>query len=791
MVSLDIAIPTPLAQTFTYASDRDLAPGTRVLVPFGKRRVVGVVLGNDPPGPEKGKGGFEIKPIEKVIDESPIYSPVVLELARWISSYYFHPIGEVLRTMLPASAEKIVDETFVLTSAGEAARKEPKSPAETFIATLFKRKAELTAATLKTKLKKLAAAGTPVTLKELVKAGLVTKTRGTHMKARVEASAKASESASAAVQAHADIAEAPPAPAPQLTERQAGVCAAIEADGLAFTAAGAAPARPFLLHGVTGAGKTEVYLHAIAAAARLMGDDAQTLVLVPEISLTPQMTRVFERRFPGKVAVVHSAMSDAERWAALTGLRKGEVTILIGPRSAVFAPFAKLVLVLVDEEHDASYKQATGLTYNGRDLAVLRAKLEKATVVLGSATPSMESFQNAKTARYQLLELPERATGRPLPTISVIEMEKSAQKGQIVTARRAPKMASQVDSGAGGAEIPIDERVVRALRENLAQGRQAIVLVNRRGYAFYLFSLEKKQAVQCPSCSISLTMHARGELLQGILRCHYCDYATTVEKLVAERPDETFLAIGYGSQKAEDVVRAQVAGARVVRLDSDTVTQKDYLPKTLAKFRNGEIDILVGTQILAKGHDFPKVTLIAILEVDQLLELPDFRAGERTFQLIVQAAGRAGRAQLAGEVLIQTTRLSHPVVAAAIKQDYAAFAAAELKFRAAHQYPPFARMIAIELNSEDRKRLDELERRIEGFIEQLAGIKPDLLAKVRILGPAIPPIETIRRRHRRSVIFSSPNIEALRQMTAYFLAAFGKLPGDVRLKIDVDPQSLI
>ena len=817
MINLDIAVPTPLPQTFTYAAERDLAPGTRVLVSFGKRRVVGVVMGQTSvaPGIKAGvvvghdPAKITIKPIEKVIDDTPMYSPVVLELARWISSYYFHPIGEVLRTMLPASAEKVVAETYVLTPEGETARQAPATRAAALVAALFKRKPELSALTLKSKLKKLAATAEevepslgavakPLTLKDLVKAGLITRTRGTSMKARVEASAKADQAAHAAVVAQAVEGAAgdmsAPIAAPVLTPKQQAVYQTIVDEGLAAAAAGEAPAKPFLLHGVTGAGKTEIYLHVIAEANRRLGDAAQALVLVPEISLTPQMTRVFERRFPGRVAVVHSAMSDAERWAALTRIRRGEATILIGPRSAVFAPFTKLALLIVDEEHDGSYKQATGLAYNGRDLAVLRGKLERATIILGSATPSMESFHNAQTGRYRLLDLPERVSGRALPTIAVIEMEKSAQRGMIVSARRAAAKAK--DPGHSGdaaedSEIPIDDRVVHALRANLANGHQAIVLVNRRGYAFYLFSLEKKKAVQCPSCSISLTMHARGALERGVLRCHYCDYATTVERLIAERTEETFLAIGYGSQKAEDVIRAQVPGARVVRLDSDTVVQKDYLPKTLAKFRAGEIDILVGTQILAKGHDFPKVTLIAILEVDQLLDLPDFRAGERTFQLIVQAAGRAGRAELPGEVLIQTTRLAHPVVAAAIRQDYAAFAKAELQFREAHLYPPFARMIALEVTSEDRRKLDDLMRRIEAWIEQLASLKPDLLAKVRVLGPAVPPIETIRRRHRRNVIFSSAAVEPLRQLTGHFLTVFAKLSGDFRLKVDVDPQSLI
>ncbi len=771
MFDLDVAVPTPLPQTFTYAADSAIAAGTRVLVPFGNRRLVGVVLG---PGRRdhilKIDPTVELKRIEAVIDDLPVYSPVVLEIARWIAGYYLHPIGEVLRTMLPASATKVVEETYVLTPIGLEARQDGTGADGTVLAHLFRKKTELTVATLKSKLKKLDAGPESVfgkvTLRGLVKAGLLTKTRGTSMRARGSDDDAPAEfpPLSAAASLEQEPKQEPEVP-PDLTPRQQDALTALVEEGLK---APAAP-KPFLLLGVTGAGKTEVYLRLIAACLAHDGADSQALVMVPEISLTPQMTRVFERRFPGQVAVVHSAMSDPERWAAMQRIRHGEARILIGPRSSVFGPFRKLRLLLVDEEHDGSYKQSTGLSYSGRDVAVVRAKLERATIVLGSATPSMESYNNALTGRYRLLELPERVSGRPLPSVSIIEnLERAKGRGK-------------------ADEIPIDPRIVEALKGNLALGRQAIVLVNRRGYAYYLFSLEKKKAVQCPQCSISLTLHARST----VLRCHYCDYSTTSDKLLRERPDETFLAVGYGSQKAEDCVRDKVPGARVVRLDSDSVTKKDFLPKTLAKFRRGEIDILVGTQILAKGHDFPKVTLIAILEVDQLLDLPDFRAGERTFQLIVQAAGRAGRAELPGEVMIQTMRAGHPVVGTAILQDYKAFAQAELKFRSLHQYPPFARMIAIESNSEDRDRINQLARQIEAWVEQMATMRPELLAKVRVLGPAIPPIETIRRRHRRSLIFSSALVEPLRQLTQQFLSTFSKLPNDVRLKIDVDPQSLI
>lgn len=779
MIELEVAVPTPLPRTFTYLAASPIAAGTRVLVPFGRRRLVGVAMG--PPDPAVTRdSGIELKRVEAVIDDSPVYSPQVLEIAKWISSYYMHPLGEVLRTMLPAGAAKVVKESLAMTDAGRLARKEASQAEGRLLKAIFgKKKDEILWATALAKHEKLVAAGdsdaVTVELKTLIKAGLMIRVRGSSMRARVSAdearvlAPMAQDGASATV-------------VPELTERQSTVFETLRA---AVVDPGP-HSRVFLLHGVTGSGKTEIYLRLIADV--LARDDAaQALVLVPEISLTPQMTRVFERRFPGVVAVVHSAMSDPDRWAQLYRVRSGEAKILIGPRSAVFGPFQSLKLILVDEEHDGSYKQSTGLTYNGRDVAVLRGKLEGATVVLGSATPSMESYHNALSGRYTLLEMPERVTGRALPAIEIVHAARANQKGTAMTPRSRGPHSRDVLVADEAAEIPIDPRVLEELRANTAAGRQAIVLVNRRGYAYYLFSLDEKKAVQCPNCSISLTLHARST----ILRCHYCDYHIHVDKILKERPDDTLVAVGYGSQKAEDCLTQRLPGARIVRLDSDTVSDRDLLPRTLGQFRAGEIDILVGTQILAKGHDFPNVTLIVILEVDQLLGLPDFRAGERTFQLIVQAAGRAGRAEHAGRVLIQTMRSTHPVVMAAIEQDYGAFAKRELSFRKQHAYPPFARMIAVEINGPDKPKLNELCLRIEGWVEQMAMLKPELLAKVRILGPAAPPIETIRGRHRRTVIFSSEETQSLRVLAQYFTTAFAKLPHDVRLKIDVDPQSLI
>jgi primosomal protein N' (replication factor Y) len=786
MAELEVAVPTPLARTFTYVTDQPVAAGTRVLVPFGRQRVVGVALG---PGALPVDPKVALKRVEAVIDESPVYSKTMLEIARWISSYYMHPLGEVLRTMLPAGTSKVALETYELTEAGAARKAAAADPLGKLLASLFvKKKTSLSGPVLKAKLKRLAEGGEALDLKALVKQGLVRLVREKDVRARladVPVVADDAEKARAKATGAAPEPEAPRA----LTARQDAAVRAVVEGGLDAEK----PGGVFLLHGVTGSGKTEVYLHLIAATLARTGGAGQTLILVPEISLTPQMTRVFERRFPGQVAVVHSAMTDTDRWRELTRIRRGEAIVLIGPRSAVFGPFSSLRLLIVDEEHDASYKQTTGLTYSGRDVAVLRGKLEGAPVVLGSATPSMESWNNARTGRYKLLELPERVTGRPLPEVEVVEAEKSRRRGTRLTeaafGKDVPPAPPVVESLVLDPrdDMPVDARVVTALRENLAAGHQAIVLVNRRGYAYYLFSLEERQAVQCPQCSISMTLHRRGTEL----RCHYCDFRTAVAKALAGKDPSAYAAVGYGSQQAEDFLASLLPGARLARLDGDTASDRDVLQSTLAKFRDGELDLLVGTQILAKGHDFPNVTLIVLLEVDQLLGLPDFRAGERTFQLIVQAAGRAGRAGLPGRVIIQTMRSGHPVVEAAIRQDYATFSARELKFRERHAYPPFARLVAFEINGTDPRKVEAFARRVDTWFDQLATASPRLVERVRVLGPATPPIEVIRGRHRRSLILSSAEQEPLRALAAQFLKAFEQLPGDLRLKVDVDPQSLI
>lgn len=765
MYYLEIAVPVALNQTFTYTSQELIPSGFRVKIPFGERnrKLIGVVVkGSD----LRPSGDVPLKAIEERVDEEAVYSPDLMKLALWMSDYYLYPLGEVLRTMLPVSQVKRKISKYSMTEKALEARSDPHHSLGPLFLYLWKRKGSASAKLLQQKLKAWEELhGEKQSLKKLVKDGWLTHEQEQQTRLRKTWSVE-----------DADLLPLPKgeSDAPVLTGLQAGVLNSLIEEGLRGSGKGT-----WLLHGVTGAGKTEVYLHLIQNVLK-DDPDAQILVMVPEIALTPQMTRIFSGRFPGLVSVVHSAMPVQDRWLELQRMRNGQRRILIGPRSAVFAAFKKLMLTIVDEEHDSSYKQATGLTYNGRDVAVMRGHIEGRMVLLGSATPSLESYANAQQGKYRLLELPERVAGRSLPEIRLISTD--LNQGY----------ARRLGSGARRArvvELPVDAKILEALRENHARGMQAMVLVNRRGFAYYVYSLREKKSLSCPHCSISLTVHQKST----ILRCHYCDYQRSLDAVIPNSAADDYVLVGFGSEQMELYLRDALPGARIQRVDSDTVTQKDALPAILEDFRQGRIDVLVGTQMLAKGHDFAKVTLICILELDQTLNLPDFRSGERTFQLMVQAAGRAGRGEFPGQVLIQSQKIDHPVLLAGLDQDYKTFWNDQVRFRQTHQYPPFARMILIEFSGSRREQLIAWIASIERWIAQkMQGEKGrEKFSHLQILGPAVPPIEMIRGRARRTLLLISAQRNELWAFARELLQTFHAPPGDVRIKADVDPQSLM
>jgi primosomal protein N' (replication factor Y) len=758
-------MPVALDQSFTYLATEKIPSGCRVTVPFGERnrQTVGVVLGLSHKEPDPA---YRMKSIVARLDDVPIYSPVLLDLARWMSSYYMHPLGEVLRTMLPASRVKKKTSKVILTESGRLLWKDQTDPRGALFRTIWKKASgSCSLKVFKERMEEAIAAGhAKVTLARLQKEGLVLKEEKTETKAR-------GGKATPQVELESEV-PLPATDAQSLTAEQKGVFERLVSEGLTQ-----AQSKPFLLHGVTGAGKTEVYLHLIAQVLA-QNPKNQILVMVPEIALTPQMTRIFTARFPGQVSVVHSAMADTERWSQMEAIRSGERQILIGPRSAVFAAFVQLKLLIVDEEHDSSYKQTTGLTYNGRDVAVMRGYLEKATVLLGSATPSLESYANAQQGKYQLLELPNRVHGRGLPDVQLIEADIHQAFARKLTPRGQVQRLT---------ELPIDPRIVEALRENHARGMQSMVIVNRRGFAYFLFSMRERKAVSCPQCSISMTVHKNS----SILRCHYCDFSQRVDDVVPVDERDAYVMVGYGSEQMELYLREALPGARIQRVDSDTTINREALPTMLTDFREGRIDVLVGTQMLAKGHDFARVTLICILEVDQVLNLPDFRAGERAFQLMVQASGRAGRGEHSGCVMVQTQKPDHPILQAGLQHNFQAFWLDQEPFRRQHGYPPFGRMILFEYSGTRKDQLDDLMRSIDRWVSESLKRSAASLQALQVLGPAVPPIEMIRGRLRRTLLLVSADRKILAWFAQQLRTAFAELKGDLRLRIDVDPQSLM
>ena len=745
-----MAVPCPVFGPLTYTSDHEIARGVRVLVPLGKRQVVGVALGNSEQSEDLGfedkklqKKSFILKDIAAVIDHEPIFSEVLLKMGQWMASYYHQPLGEVFKAMLPASKVR-----GRKPSPDEAA--EPPSPLEQEGLQVKKQRKKTSAPPWR--VFPLRSSPAEFCTGEQEQPGLTT--------------------------------QAPPAP--PLTEEQATALRAISE--LSFAQQEDAP-KPFLLHGVTGSGKTEVYLQAIADLHRRewfeagsLGGKPQVLVLVPEISLTPQMTQVFTRRFPGETAVVHSGLSDKNRWEQLSAIYTGQASILIGPRSAVFAPFHSLRLLIVDEEHDGSYKQASNPPYQGRDMAIVRAKLEKAAIILGSATPSLESFANAQAGRYHLLNLSQRVYKQAMPHIHLVA-QANKRAGLLLGPSQEGRVTSD-DLDPGEVFAP---EVIAAIAETLQQGEQGMIIVNRRGFAPFLLDLSRGEAMQCPHCSISLTFHST----RGLARCHYCDFSQSIAQLSAQHAGSKICAVGHGSQKVE-LLRAKLfPAARIVRCDSDSVAAGKNLGGILDDFRAHNIDLLVGTQLLAKGHDFPNVTLMVLLEIDGMLNLPDFRAGERTFQLLVQAAGRAGRAEKPGRVLVQTQQAESRVIQAALQHNYRLFAEGELAFRQRFHYPPSSKLALIELSSSREIEVAAAAATISSWLKQLAAKEPPLFQQLRILGPAIPAIAKVRQNFRRTLVLIAVNSSSLHGFIRRYLAQFPRQGSQVRQHLDIDPQNLL
>ena len=848
----EVALPVPLDQTFTYAVKLDQLPqrGARVIVPFRNEKLIGVVTAVDAKAPQD----VEAKYLEAVLDEEPLLSPHLLELAEWTAQYYLAPLGEVLRAMLPLTAEVRRTVYYRLTDLGrdvlaDATEREGGEPRDgkhagpSAHASLREEFAqdEIRATKPERKRGKVSrekqdmerrilerlASGEAVKVSTLrtataaslpVLAGMVRKKWIARETSAAERDARRMGRFAVLV---------PEARLPALTPNQQAILAELAASGgelplaelrrrklpsstlqtlvrrglvriderpelfrlgglvpvagpirlnepqteaLATIATGLGAFHTFLLFGVTGSGKTAVYL---AAMQQALDRGLASIFLVPEIGLTPQMAGLLDQAFGQKVALLHSALTPDERSEQWRRIRRGDAPIVVGTRSAIFAPAPNLGLILVDEEHDQSYKQEETPRYNARDVAVMRAKLAGAVAVLGSATPSLESWQNAVTGKYARVELSERVMNRPLPEVELVDMRQEFKQT--------------------GQDQLFSRSLVEQTKAALERGEQALILLNRRGYSFAVICRSCGEKLECQNCAIALTHHKApaedaGEAREGQrLECHYCGYKRTVPAHCPKCSSEHLYYLGAGSQQGEERLQEIFPGARIGRMDRDTVRGRFDLEQMLSRLHSGEINLLVGTQMIAKGHDIHSVTLVGVVGCDHALSMPDFRAAERVFQLMMQVSGRAGRGELPGRVVVQTYYPDHYAILAATKHDYTAFAERELKYRRWMHYPPFGVLANVLVQS---PKLEEAA----GWASILGKylVQNQDGGAVRVLGPCTAPIARIKGVYRFHLILKAASRKALNAMLRGMLehAATAGVPRR-NLVVDVDALRLM
>jgi primosomal protein N' (replication factor Y) (superfamily II helicase) len=742
-----VAVPVPALAALSYGVPdqfSDPCIGARVLVPLGPRVVTGVVVGSDNgTGPaeegsrvrqEQAGGRADVKPIIDLLDDTPFLPEDVVSLAGWVAEYYACGHGEAISTAMPplsgsASAFRTV-RVANLTAQGH----EPSDALR-----LGERQREalalLAGAPDGLETSELAERGLgAATLRRLAELGLVTFTRR-----RVERDPFSHASGRVPLR---DVEIA-------LTPEQTSAFGQLRE----LTGAGVFAAA--VLHGVTGSGKTELYLRLADDVAR---SGRGVIVLVPEIALTPAVAGAFRSVFGERVAIQHSGLSDGERHDQWHRIRSGGVDVVVGTRSAVFTPIQRLGLIIVDEEHDSSYKQEESPRYNGRDVAVMRARTAGAVALLGSATPSLESYHNAKSGRYSLISLEKRVLDRPMAAVRIVDM--------------------RAEYASAGPDVIVSAPLADAIRSRLEQRQQAMVLLNRRGFATSLFCRQCGATLDCPNCSVTLTIHRAAH--RG--RCHYCNYAVAVPTACADCGGKFLEQSGFGTERVEAEVLALFPEARVARIDRDTIRRRGAIAAQLAKFSAGEIDILVGTQMIAKGHDFPNVTLVGVVSADVGLGLADFRAGERTFQLLTQVAGRAGRGEIAGEALVQTIHPQHYSVRHACRQDYRAFFEEEINFRRSMQYPPVIALINAVVKS---STLDAAMSDAGDIVRALrSGGEP-----YRVLGPAPAPLSRLKGEHRAQFFIKGTHRSAMRKALMTALDVRPEIKR--RTIVDVDPVSVL
>jgi primosomal protein N' (replication factor Y) len=750
----DVALPVPLRRTFTYRVPDAFTPalGARVAVSFSGQKLPGFVLRIHDQPPE---GVKRILELAGQFEPEPVFPDELLAFLLRAADYYLAPVGEVLKAAAPPLPR---DAVKALKARGfVAAESELKGRSIATLKTLRVR--SVPGATPSGRmgarqraLLSLVEERGDVLLPELSK---LVPTARSIVRGLAERGIVSVEEVEVA--ADPFFAAAVPRDTPfRATAEQARAI-----DALCNAFASGKP-QTYLLHGVTGSGKTEVYLQLVA---RALEAGRGALVLVPEIALTPQLVARFRARFGEGIACLHSGLSDRERHDAWRALRRGELRLAIGARSALFAPVPRLGVIIVDEEHDPSFKQEDGLRYHGRDMAMLRAHLAGALCVLGSATPSVESYFLAEQGRIAKLVLSERPENRPMPSVELVDL----------TRNRGP--------GPSGHQL-LTGPLHRALERCLAAREQAIIFLNRRGFAPSLRCASCTAMLSCPACSVTLTEHRRAALL----RCHYCDFAMPVTEACPECHKLTLERVGVGTERIEDAIESSFQGVRVGRLDRDTAAGRGGVEEVLGKMRARELDVLVGTQMVTKGHDLPGVTLVGVLLADQSLIFPDFRAGERTFQLLAQVAGRAGRAELPGRVLVQTYQPEHYAVACAVRHDYGSFYRQEITDRREHGYVPIGRLVAVRADAGD----EQVARQVIRELAQAAEREPECASReVQLLGPAPAPIARLRGRHRMRFLLRSRSRASLRKVALAVLARIEAGIAPARAHVDVDPVSML
>lgn len=733
-----VAVPVPGLGLLSYRVPPGLptpTKGARVTVPLGSRSVTGCVVLDD--ASSQTIDAATLKDVVAVLDATPFLPADIVDLALWVADYYACGPGDVLTMAMPPSARRGETDGFrtarvvSLTEAGRAAT--PKGARQkALLAALAGAEAPVPAADL------IGQDITPDVLRRAAAAGLVRFDQVID-----ERDPFATEDGTSVWATAGRVSESR-----ALTDEQDAALAALVA------AADAQAFKPFLLHGVTGSGKTEVYLR---LARHVMQGGRRVLVMVPEIALTPALAGLLRATFGSRVAIQHSGLSTGERHDQWHRIRRGDVELVVGTRSAVFAPIDRLGLIIVDEEHESSYKQEETPRYHGRDVAVKRAQMDGALVVLGSATPSLESAANVEAGRYARVRMLRRVLDRPLADVRIVDMRQ--------------------EMAATGAERALAAPLVEAIEHRLAAGEQSLVLLNRRGFATVVFCRQCGSMLECPHCSVTLTFYRAARRV----RCHYCDYAAGVPRACGECGGEFLEHTGVGTERLEAEVRERFPSARVARVDRDTMRRRGAVSRVVESVARGDVDILVGTQMIAKGHDFPAVTLVGVVSADVGLGLADFRAAERTFQLLTQVVGRAGRGDRPGEAIIQTMHPTHYSVQAAASQDYDTFFKRELEFRAALRYPPTVALVNVIV------RHQSLERALDDA-GQLADDVRRLAPGVNVLGPAPAALARIKDEYRAQFFLKGRDRRTMRRAIVAALDARPLLRK--RTMVDVDPVTV-